>query len=178
MVRRALQQQRLSSLQSQNSRSLCQLYLRCVLAKFYRSGSSLVSRSPNFSTAEGSDKTCHSHSCTDSTFATAVAYLGSSQFQQPYELQMQYNGCGAETIAQLSTASWASLVSLDLRRSPLDAAGIAALAKGSWASLRYLDVTGKRLDTAAVTQLIQGGPWSNLRSLGLWSCNLGADPLL
>ena len=77
--------------------------------------------------------------------ATAFAYLGSSQFQQPYELQMQYNGCGAETIAQLSTASWASLVSLELSTSPLDAAGIAALAKGSWASFRLLDVTGKRL---------------------------------
>ena len=109
--------------------------------------------------------------------ARAVAYLRGSRWQQPCKLEMQYNGCGAETITQLSTANWASVEYLDLSMRPLDAAGIAALVKGSWASLTFLTLTGKRLDTAAVTQLIQDGPWSNLRSLHLQSCNLGADSI-
>ena len=109
--------------------------------------------------------------------ATAVAYLSSSQRQQPHQLDMQYNGCGAETVTQLSTANWASVKCLDLSMSAIDDAGIAALAKGSWASLGSLNLTGKRLDSAAVTQLIRGGPWSHLVSLHLQSCNLGAESI-
>ena len=32
--------------------------------------------------------------------AAVVEYLRSSQWQQPFQLEMQYNGCGAEGVAQ------------------------------------------------------------------------------
>ena len=59
--------------------------------------------------------------------ATAVADLHGSQGQKSYNLQMRYNGCGAETITQLSTANWNSV---DFSRSPIDAAGIFSFSQG------------------------------------------------
>ena len=55
---------------------------------------------------------------------------------------MQYNGCDAEGIVQLSTASWDSVEHLDLSRSCLYATDFAALAKGSWFDLSQLHLSG------------------------------------
>lgn len=96
--------------------------------------------------------------------ATAVGYLSSSPWQQPFRLEVLCNGCGAEGIAQLSTISWSSVEHLCLSRSCLDAAGIAALVKGSWSNLSQLDLSGNRLDIVAVTQLVQGR-WPKLWEL-------------